>query len=238
MASRTKQYIVYFRNNGVPFEWKIDLLNSEYRTTPYSRNDRPNSDMVRYYVENKWSAYQFEEDTLNLIFDKFNDPHNRQHIFARFLALNSIYSTQLDTAKMELLADMIINRTKDLDLNEYNPDVVDEIRASFKKTNNYDPRSFISKYFSHINENAYPIYDSYVKTMLLWYKHSFSDFDFNVGDLDNYDSFRSILTDFIRVFNLNCSLRTADKYLWTAGKEFFPQFVYKDLIEKHKKKRG
>ena len=147
MTKRIKQSIEYFRSNGSPFEWKLELLNSEYQTTPYSRSDRPNPDMVRYYVENRWSAYQFEEDALNLIFD------------------------------------------------------------------------------------------SYVKTMLLWYKYTFVDFDFDADDLDNYDSFRTILSDFIRIFNLNCNLRIADKFLWTAGKEFFPRYVYKDLIAKYKPAR-
>lgn len=237
MTKRIKQSIEYFRSNGSPFEWKLELLNSEYQTTPYSRSDRPNPDMVRYYVDNKWSEYQFEEDTLNLIFNRFNDIHDRQHLFARFLALDSIYSTQLDTGKMISLAGCLISHTQNTCFDEYIPGLVEEIRADFKAIYRYDPYSFVSKYFSHLNEMAYPIYDSYVKTMLLWYKYTFADFDFDADDLDNYDSFRTILAYFIRLFNLNCNLRTADKFLWTAGKEFFPRYVYKDLIAKYKPAR-
>lgn len=235
MANRkSRKQIEYFRKNGNPFVWKLELLNAEYITTPYSRNDRPNSDMVTYYINNKWSIYQFEEDALNLIFSQFNNTQDRQHVFSRLLALNSIYSTELDTKKMIILADVLINHTKGLTLSNYIPDIVDEIRTDFKTTYNYDPYSFISKYFSHINEDAYPIYDSYVKTMLLWYKFKFKYFDFEISDLENYDKFKAIIENFILVFELNCSLRTADKFLWTAGKEFFPKFVYEDLIKKYK----
>ena len=140
-ARPTKQ-IDYFRKNGEPFAWKLELLNAEYQTAPYSRNDRPNCDMVAYYVENKWSANQFDED-------------------------------------------------------------------------------------------AYPIYNRYVKEMLLWYRYRFEDFNFAVSDLENYDRFKTIIGGFINTFNLNCSLKTAGKFLWTAGKEFFPRYVYKDLVEKY-----
>lgn len=235
MANRKpKKQIDYFRKNGNPFAWKIDLLNAEYITSPYSRNDRPSSDMVTYYINNKWYTYQFEEDTLNLIFSQFNNTQNRQHIFSRLLALNSIYSTELDTKKMVILADVLIDHTKGCNLSNYIPDIVDEIRTDYKTSYNYDPYSFISKYFSHINEDAYPIFDWYVKTMLLWYKSKFEDFDFEISDLEHYDSFKAIIEDFIRVFELNCSLRSADKFLWTAGKDFFPQYVYENLIVKYK----
>ena len=231
---RPKKQITYFKKNGDPFAWKLNLLNSEYQTTPYSRNDRPNPDMIAYYVDNKWSAYQFDEDTLKLIFAKFNDTNDPKHMYARLLALNSIYSTKLDSNKLRILADVLIEQTTDINLNDYSPDIVDNIRTGFKDEYGYDPYSFVSKYFSHINEDAYPIFDSYVKMMLLWYRHIFEDFDFDIDDIDDYDRFKTILENFISIFDLNCNLRTADKFLWTAGKEFFPQFVYKDLIEKYK----
>lgn len=231
---RPKKQIEYFRKNGEPFAWKLELLNAEYQTAPYSRNDKPNSDMVAYYVKNKWSANQFDEDALNLVFATLDDTNDSQHMYVRLLTLNSIYSTKLDSKKLRILADVLIKQTKDIDLNIYNSNIVDTIRKFFKEKYDYDPYSFVSKYFSHINENAYPIYDSYVKEMLLWYRYRFVDFNFVVSDLENYDRFKTIIGDFINTFNLNCSLREADKFLWTAGKEFFPQYVYEDLIERYK----
>ena len=232
--SRHQKQVEYFRKNGMPFAWKLELLDSEYITEPYTRNDRPNPEMIAYYIKNKWSEYQFEENTLNLIFDKFDNPNDLQCIFARLLALNSIYSTKLDTKKMFLLSDVIIDHTKGLNLSNFIPNLIDDIRTVFKKTYNYDPYSFVTKYFSHINEDSYPIYDSYVKTMLLWYRYEFPEFNFEISDLEDYDRFKTIVKNFIHVFELNCSLRQADKFLWAAGKEFLPQYVYEDLIEKYK----
>lgn len=139
--NRPKVRMNYFRSSEEPFDWKMRFLDAEYKTGPYTRNMRPNKDMVIYYSENKLPDYQFGE---------------------------------------------------------------------------------------------YLIYNSYVKTMLLWYKYQYSEFSFAIEDLNNYDYFRAIISNFIKVFDLNCDLRTVDKFLWTAGKEFFPQYVYKDLLEKYK----
>ena len=92
-TKRSQVQINYFRSNGEPFDWKMRLLEVEYKTKSYSRNIRPNKDMVMYYIDNKWLDYQFEEESLLLIFEKFNDTNNPYHLFSRLLALNAIYST-------------------------------------------------------------------------------------------------------------------------------------------------
>ena len=233
-TKRSQAQINYFRSNGEPFDWKMRLLEVEYKTKSYSRNIRPNKDMVMYYIDNKWPDYQFEEESLLLVFEKFNDTNNPYHLFSRLLALNAIYSTAIDTKKLRMLTDTFIEQTKGFNPEEYDPTIVDKIRVKFINDHHYDPYSITTKYFSHINECEYPIYDSYVKTMLMWYRYQYSEFCFAIEDLNNYDYFRAIIGNFIKVFDLNCDLRTVDKFLWTAGKEFFPQYVYKDLLDKYK----
>ena len=65
-TKRSQVQINYFRSNGEPFDWKMRLLEVEYKTKSYSRNIRPNKDMVMYYIDNKWPDYQFEEEEPNV----------------------------------------------------------------------------------------------------------------------------------------------------------------------------
>lgn len=51
-----------------------------------------------------------------------------------------------------------------------------------------------------------------------------NEFDFKNDDLKDYAKFKKILVDFRRYYNLESfDLKKIDKYLWQAGKEYFPK---------------
>jgi hypothetical protein len=83
--------------------------------------------------------------------------------------------------------------------------------------------SFATKYCSHHNPNAYPIYDSYVDKVLCYFRNVDCFIDFRSDDLRNYQKFKSILMQFREFYGLeNYGLKEIDKYLWQFGKEYFP----------------
>ena len=51
-----------------------------------------------------------------------------------------------------------------------------------------------------------------------------NEFDFKNEDLKDYAKFKQILIDFRKFYNLESfDLKQIDKYLWQAGKEYFPK---------------
>ncbi|MFA1412210.1 hypothetical protein ACDL16_05100, partial [Haemophilus influenzae] len=78
--------------------------------------------------------------------------------------------------------------------------------------------SFATKYCSHHNPIAFPIYDSCVEQVLLYFNKVDKFSAFKRKDLKNYRKFKEVLIDFQR-FNL----KELDLYLWLLGKEIFPK---------------
>lgn len=52
--------------------------------------------------------------------------------------------------------------------------------------------------------------------------------DFDNEDLKDYKKFKNILLDFRKFYKLDkYSLKELDKYLWQAGKKYYPKKYYK-----------
>ncbi len=84
--------------------------------------------------------------------------------------------------------------------------------------------SFATKYCSHHNPIAFPIYDSYVEQVLLYFNTVDKFSAFKRKDLKNYRKFKEILIDFQRFYKLErFNLKELDRYLWLLGKEIFPK---------------
>lgn len=82
--------------------------------------------------------------------------------------------------------------------------------------------SFASKYCSHHNPIEFPIYDSYVEKVLIYFKQEDNFFDFKKDDLKDYSKFKNVLLKFRKYYNIEeYDLKNIDKYLWQLGKEFF-----------------
>lgn len=240
-TTKGKRRVEYFTKKGIA-DWKVKLLDDEKvrkQEIKYGRNDKPSSTMVDYFIETEWEKYAFEESVLNLIFERFCNEGDKKHVFARLIGLNSLYSTSLSIEQMKNLSSVISSKHEVFlrAKGQYISGLVKEIRDEFYSRYKYDPYSIVSKYCSHVNDRDYPIYDSYVATMLKWYREKYKEckiFGFEDKELNDYDKFRDVVKIFINRFSLEDNLKKTDEFLWTAGKVFFPQYVPRDLVEKYK----
>jgi len=74
---------------------------------------------------------------------------------------------------------------------------------------------------------VYPIYDSYLDKVLMYFKKRDKFFNFKSSDLKTYSNFKNILIEFQKYYGLEeFDLKQIDKYLWQLGKEHFPRKYY------------
>lgn len=86
-------------------------------------------------------------------------------------------------------------------LQKGDPTLVDDIAKVTTSGKNKYFYSFASKYYSHHNPTAYPIYDSYVEKVLKHFRKTNPNFNFNNDYLKQYDKFKNILIDFKTIWN-------------------------------------
>lgn len=184
----------------------------------------PSDKIVNTYIK-AWDTlenYILQEKSLGML---FNDlcPENKkiEDILLKVSALNDFYSTNIfDTYSVakHILSCQIDEKLKNNDIGLVN--LIAPVTISGKTRNFY---SFASKYCSHHKPDTYPIYDSYVEKMLMYFKKTDKFFKFKKAELKNYGIFLETIKSFKEFYNLNnFSLRQIDIYLWLAGKEYFP----------------
>ena len=184
----------------------------------------PSEKIVNAYLE-KWSTlenYILQENSLSLLFNKLcPDNTNIENILLKVSALNDFYSTNIfDTFTV---SKHILNCCIDQYLNTGCKSLVNKIALITIKGKPRNFYSFASKYCSHHKPEIYPIYDSYVKKMLMYFKKKDKFDTFKKEELKKYERFLEIIHKFKQYYNLgNFSLRQIDIYLWLAGKEYFP----------------
>lgn len=185
----------------------------------------PHPDLLSQYLA-KWEQlenYRLQEASLGILFHEMCPENVKiEHVLLKVSALNDFYSTNIfDTYSV---AKHILEKNIDMRLEANDYTLVNDIaEISIKgKTKNF--YSFASKYCSHHKPTIYPIFDSYVEKMLLYYK-SIDDFSiFAKPDLKEYELFIEIIKTFQNFYKLNkFSLREIDIFLWLAGKEWFPK---------------
>jgi hypothetical protein len=185
----------------------------------------PKPSLIKKYLRNwrQLENYQLQESSLKILFHSLC-PHNEETelVLLKVSALNDFYSTHIyDTyavakhiVELEVDQRLAIN-----DLSLVNEIALVPIGESVK--NFY---SFASKFCSHHKPDEYPIYDSYVEIMLVNYKNKDSFDRFAKVDLKRYEHFVKIIKAFREFYGLNdFSLRDIDRFLWLAGKEWFPK---------------
>lgn len=144
-------------------------------------------------------------------------------IFIKATALNSVYSTHVDS--FYSVAQTILSLNIDERLRDGDETLVADMLSSLKETIEKEPFSFVTKYCSFHNPDAFPIYDSYIDKVLWHYKELENFSRYNRNDLDtkhDYSKFKIILADFRRWFGLGkYSTKELDEYLWQFGKDYF-----------------
>lgn len=172
----------------------------------------------------KLEKYTSQERALNKLFLELL-PGNSEiaDILLKASCLNDFYSTRIFA--IYPVAKRILS-IKDLDKRLKAGDIklvceLGNVKIGDDKRYFY---SFATKYCSHHNPIAFPIYDSYVEKVLVYFNKVDEFSSFKIKDLKDYRTFKGILLDFQRYYKLErFNLKEIDRYLWLLGKKFFPK---------------
>ncbi len=177
------------------------------------------------YLE-KWDKlenYHLQENALNKLFHQLCPENDKiEDVLLKCATLNDFYSTNIFS--IYPVAEHIVKLNIDSRLCNGDITLVKDIQRIIiggKERNFY---SFATKYCSHHNAEEFPIYDSYVEQILVYFQkeHHFSSF--KLADLKEYTVFKKALVDFRTYYGLtNYSLKQIDQYIWQLGKEYFPK---------------
>ena len=189
---------------------------------------KPTVSEVNKYL-NEWEnleGYTSQERALNKLFLELL-PGNSEitDILLKASCLNDFYSTNIFA--IHSVAEHILS-VKDLDKRLKSGDInlvseLEEVKIGDNKRYFY---SFATKYCSHHNPIVFPIYDSYVEKVLVYFNKVDKFSSFKIKDLKDYRKFKGILLDFQRYYKLErFDLKEIDRYLWLLGKEFFPKKI-------------
>jgi hypothetical protein len=187
---------------------------------------KPSVEQVEYYLE-QWNAledYHIQEDALNRLFLNLC-PENKDisDILLKVSVLNDFYSTNI--FKVFPVAKHILSLQIDDRLMNGDGTLVDALKEVAINGRTLNFYSFATKYCSHHRPLDYPIYDSYVDKVLRYYRKKDGFAAFRDEELKSYSRFKSILTEFRSIYNLESyNLKELDKYLWQLGKAYFNKY--------------
>jgi len=184
---------------------------------------KPSIEQVDFYLA-KWNGlenYHLQENALNkLFFELCASNTDVTDILLKASTLNDFYSTNIFSIypiAKHICALNIDSRLKSGDVTLVND--IQHVTIGDTEKNFY---SFASKYCSHHNPLAYPIYDSYVDKVLRYFRNKDGFSDFQDGELKNYIRFKGILIDFRVFYGLDkYNLKQIDQYIWQLGKDYF-----------------
>ena len=192
--------------------------------------ERPSKKEVQNYLK-LWDSlenYVSQESSLRKLFTvTYPENNDLDDVLIKVCSLNDFYNTNIFSPFT--VAKHIINLKIDKKLEESNLEIVNKIATGHnirtKKNNKeYNFYSFATKYCSHHKPTVYPIYDSYVEKMLMFFKRNDKFAKFIKNDLREYKRYKEILLNFRSFYDLkDFDLKQIDKYLWQAGKKYFPR---------------
>ena len=187
---------------------------------------RPNKRIIKDYLlkwDNLEDHYIWQESSLDKLFhDDYKYNNDLNEILIKCSCLNDFYSTNIFL--IYPVAKNIFDLKIDKRLQNGDDSLVNDIAHVSINGKEKVFYSFASKYCSHHNALDFPIYDYFVDKML-WYFQKLDTFsDFKKDDLKDYITFKKVLKDFKKFYDIDeFNLRDIDKYLWIAGKEYFPK---------------
>lgn len=184
---------------------------------------KPTIEQVNFYLE-KWQSldnYVLQENALNKLFQLLPTNSDISDVLLKSATLNDFYSTNIFSI-YPIAKHILTIPNFDEKLIKGDPILVDEIKKITIKEKEKNFYSFATKYCSHHNPNAFPIYDSYVDKILVALNKKYHFAKFKRAELKEYARFKEILSIFQKEFGLNeFSLKQLDVYLWLLGKDIF-----------------
>lgn len=181
-------------------------------------------EVEKYLIKwNSLESYVLQENSLNkLFFYTYPDNTDINDILIKCSSLNDFYSTNIFS--IFSVAKHILDLNIDEKLKSGDSSIVNKIakvKINEKEKNFY---SFATKYCSHHFPKEFPIYDSFVEKVLIYYKKCDNFMDFKKEDLKDYKSFKNILLEFKKFYDIDeYSLKDIDRFLWQLGKAYFPK---------------
>ncbi len=185
----------------------------------------PSKNEVEKYLK-KWDYlenYVLQESALDkLFFNTYPNNTDINDILIKSSALNDFYSTNIFS--IFPVAKHILNLNIDNRLKNGDETLVNDIAnivINGKQKNFY---SFATKYCSHHFPKVFPIYDSYVEKVLVYFQNKDNFSKFKRADLKDYKKFKNTLIEFKRFYNIDeYNLKDIDRYIWQLGKDYFPK---------------
>ena len=181
-------------------------------------------EVVKYLnLWDSWENYVLQERSLDkLFFHTYQKNTEIEDILIKASSLNDFYSTNIFS--IFPVAKHILNLNIDERLKNGDETLVNDISKITINGKEKCFYSFATKYCSHHFPVIYPIYDSYVEKILLYFNKRDNFSSFKKEDLKNYKKFKEILIDFKKFYNIDeYNLKDIDRYLWQLGKDYFPK---------------
>jgi len=171
-------------------------------------------------TSDEYEKYRCQEKSVVMVFQQYPKNTEIKEVLIKVGILNDFYSTNIfDTFSV---AKNIVKQNIDSRLSNANTDIINDIAQV--NINGKDKRfySFATKYCSNHYPEKYPIYDSIVNRMLVYFKTQEEFAKFKQDDLRDYLTFKNIIIEFRKFYDLEkFSFREIDWYLWLVGKEYF-----------------
>lgn len=194
--------------------------------------ERPSKQEVEKCLE-EWKNlqnYVNQEAALDKLFkEDAVDNKDIRNVLLKVATLNAFYSTNIYSiySVVERICEI---ENFDGRLASGDVSLVDELKKVTIKNKEKNFLSFASKYCSHHNQDAFPIYDYYVEVMLGYFRdckdvNGKSFFKFYNKDIKgDYKKFCDVIVAFRDAYELDdFSLKEIDRYLWLTGKKYFPK---------------
>ena len=167
--------------------------------------------------------YVLQESSLDkLFFETYSKNTDINDILIKASSLNDFYSTNIFS--IFPVAKHILELNIDERLKKGDETLVNDIATITINGKEKHFYSFATKYCSHHFPTVFPIYDSFVEKVLLYFNKKDKFYKFKKEDLKNYKKFKEILIEFKRFYGIDeYNLKDIDRYLWQLGKEYFPK---------------
>ncbi len=188
--------------------------------------NKPTVEEIRKYLE-KWDVldnYVLQESSLSKLFTQTYPLNNNiDDVLIKVCVLNDFYSTNIFSPFK--VAKHIVDLKIDQRLKNEDLELVNDIaKVWVSRTKEINFYSFATKYCSNHKQTVYLIYDSFVEKLLMYFKKTDKFYNFKKSELKIYSRYKRILLKFQQFYGLEkYNLKEIDKYLWQAGKDYFPK---------------
>ena len=184
----------------------------------------PTCEEVERYIR-KWNEledYVNQEKALDKLFMQIcRENQCIEDILIKCSALNDFYSTNI--FKVHHVAQHYLKHNIDQRLETGDLTLVEDLTTIPINGKVHRFYSFATKYCSHHRPDIYPIYDSYVHKLLMYFREK-GYVKFKTGnDLKDYQKYTDIIKSLKKKDKQldKFTVKEIDKYLWQLGKEAF-----------------